>query len=80
MQRPDSTAAVGEAGDGLQRLPDADGCWQCLDRPTQRLDGVGVAIDRMPPRHEAAGFGKEEKENAVDHDQRFIKCGDGGGR
>ena len=75
-QRPDAAAVMREPRDGLQRLPDPHRPRQHLDRAAQRFDRVAVAVDRMPARHEAAGFGKEQKQNPIHDDQRLVEPGD----
>src|SRR5688500_1372062 len=61
-----------EPGDGLQRLPKTSGRSSRFDHRPQRLDGVTVAVHRMPLRDQAARFGEQEKEDAIDDGQRVI--------
>ncbi len=41
-----------------------------------RLDRVALAEDGMPARHETAGFGEQQEEDPVDHDERLVRGSD----
>ncbi len=66
-------AVVGNAAHGAQRIPETGCRRKPLRGLAQRGDAVVVAVERMPHRHERAGFGEEQKQQAVDDGQGLIE-------
>ena len=60
-ERSRMAPAVGEPRDCLERLPEAAWLQARLDRRPEGLDGVAIAIDGMPPGHQPACFGEQQK-------------------
>ena len=65
-----------EARDGLKCFPEAGWSRQDFDIFPDRFDRVALAEDGMPLRHETAGFGEQQEEDPVDHDERLVSGSD----
>ena len=63
---------MGEARDGLERLPQPDRL-AAFGLRAQRFDRVAAPVDRMPLRHEAARLGEEQEQHPIHHGQRLRK-------
>ena len=71
-RRARAAAGVSEPRHRLQRLPQPARRAETLGQVAQRLDRVAVAVDRMPERHQAARFGEQQEQQAVDDGQRLF--------
>ena len=56
-----AAAGVRQPVDGADRVPEAGCASRAFRRRAQRFDAVALAINRMPQRHQASCFGKEQK-------------------
>ena len=69
-----AAAGVREARDRAQRVPEPSaGCGRSA-AVAQRLDAVALAVDRMPQRDEAARFGEQQEQDAIDDRERLLEA------
>ena len=73
MQIAGMTAAVRQARDGAQRVPQSRRIASPLRPSSKSIDAVALPIQRVPQRHEPASLGKEKKQNAIDDRQRLLE-------
>jgi hypothetical protein len=69
-----ASAATGvrQAGDGAKNVPQTSRV-RTFRQKAERFDAVAVAVHRMPQRHQAPRFGKEQKQNPVDDRERLLE-------
>jgi hypothetical protein len=56
-----------------QRIPQSNGAFRRLRRRPQRFEAVAVAVDGVPEGDQAASFGEEQEEQAIDDRQRLFE-------
>jgi hypothetical protein len=71
-QRAGATSMTRESCQRLQGFPHAPWRDSQLDLRPQGLDRVALAVDGMPARDEPARLGKQQEQDAVDNDERFV--------
>ena len=56
-----------------ERVPEAGGSLRPLGDRAERLHAVPVAVDGVPERHQPAGLGEEQEQQAIDNRQRLLE-------